>query len=90
MEQELLDKLEQFSVKLTEHDESLRCIFWSMESVKNAIFDTDTPRDLIRMGYHLSDLNNLIFDCKEDFRKTLKILDDILEKEYASEKERSS
>ena len=55
-----------------------------MESVKNAIFDTDTPRDLIRMGYHLSDLNNLIFDCKEDFRKTLNILDEILEKEHSS------
>ena len=55
-----------------------------MESVKNAIFDTDAPRDLIRMGYHLSDLNNMIFDCKEDFRKTMKILEEILEKENSS------
>lgn len=60
-------------------EDMLRDTFWTMESIKTQLYDADTHKDLIRMGYHLSDLNQMVFDNKNKICELVRALDGFLD-----------
>lgn len=79
MEQADIEFLKQFRIDMYKMEDMLRDTFWTMESVKTQLFDADSPKDLIRMGYHLSDLNQMIFDNKNEICSLVRALDGFLD-----------
>lgn len=79
MEQADIEFLKQFRIDMENMEDMLRETFWTMEKVKTQLFDADTPKDLIRMGYHLSDLNQAVFDNKIKIYELVRALDGFLD-----------
>lgn len=79
MEQADIEFLKQFRIDMDKMEDMLRDTFWTMDSVQKQLFDADSPKDLICMGYLLSDVNHMILDNKNKICALVRALDGFLD-----------
>lgn len=79
MEQADIEFLKQFRIDMYRMEDMFRDTFWTMDSVKKQLFDADSPKDLICMGYLFSDVNHMILDNKNKICSLVRALDGFLD-----------